>query len=322
MLGGWKIMMTNCPDCCIEQMLAMRNEQHKGGNRRGGERKRSSSRESNGSRGQGGGANRHQRKPSHGSNKSGTVRRDSADSSKNIPPISQLTIRTTGGGDGGGDAGSDCGSMGSSASEITYGTNGGRSNTESGGSGSNEYPHHVTRMPFTDAYGDKGWYTGEVASVSGLPHGKGTLHYCDGRIRGGFWSNGMAGGTQQQQKKSDGGNAASSPGAPPPPMKRVINDNTMKSPPPPPQQQQWERRRPIVKTDMPWTDLIGESGLYTGETDENGEPHGMGMMRYHDGSVLEGEWYHGELERRRESGVGGQDGSQGRSSGPPVSTRF
>jgi hypothetical protein len=33
--------------------------------------------------------------------------------------------------------------------------------------------------------------------------------------------------------------------------------------------------------------------------DENGEPHGMGTMKYHDGSVLEGAWYHGELERRR-----------------------
>jgi hypothetical protein len=72
---------------------------------------------------------------------------------------------------------------------------------------------------------------------------------------------------------------------------------------------------------MPWTDLIGESGLYTGETDENGEPHGMGLMRYHDGSALEGEWYHGELDRRRESG-GGQGGNQGRSRGPPVMTRF
>jgi hypothetical protein len=53
---------------------------------------------------------------------------------------------------------------------------------------------------------------------------------------------------------------------------------------------------------MPWTDLIGESGLYTGETDDNGEPNGMGKMRYHDGSILEGEWCHGELQRRREGG--------------------
>jgi hypothetical protein len=72
---------------------------------------------------------------------------------------------------------------------------------------------------------------------------------------------------------------------------------------------------------MPWTDLIGESGLYSGQIDENGEPHGMGMMRYDDGSFLDGEWYHGELERRRESG-GGNGGDQGRSRGPPVSTRF
>jgi len=324
MLGGWKIMMTNCPDCCIEQMLAMRNEQQRskgGGSKKGsGDRRRSSSRDSNGSRSQGG---RNQRKPSPGMNKSGAVRRsESVDSSRNMPPISQLTIRTS---DGGGDNASDCGSMGSSASEITYGTNGGRSNNSagfhSGGSGSNDYPHHVTRMPFTDAYGDKGWYTGEVASISGLPHGKGTMHYCDGRVRDGLWSNGMAGGTLQQQKRSGDGSVTSSHGALSPLMTRGSNGSSVESPPQQQQQfQQREKRRPIIKTDMPWTDLIGESGLYTGQTDKNGEPHGMGVMRYHDGSSLEGEWYHGELERRRESG-GEQGGSQGRSRGQPV-TRF
>lgn len=314
MLGGWKIMMTNCPDCCIEQMLAMRDEQQrsKRGKKGSGERRRSNSRDSNGNGSQGGASSRSQRKQIKGSNRSGAVKRsDSVDSSsKNMPPISQLTIRTN---DGGGDNASDCGSMGSSASEITYGTNGGRSSNAGSGSGSNEYPHHVTRMPFTDAYGDKGWYTGEVASVSGLPHGKGTMHYCDGRVRDALWSNGMAGGTQQQQKR------ASSHGAPPPPVKLGSNGSSVESPPQQQQLQQRERRRPM--TDMPWTDLIGESGLYSGQIDENGEPHGMGMMKYDDGSFLEGEWYHGELERRRESG-GGNGGNQGRSRGPPVSTRL
>lgn len=55
-------------------------------------------------------------------------------------------------------------------------------------------PHRVARMPFTDAYGDKGWYTGEVASGSGLPHGQGTLHYCDGRVCADSWRNGLARG--------------------------------------------------------------------------------------------------------------------------------
>ena len=322
--------MTHCPDCCIEQMLAMRNEQHTHRNNKGRSssrsssrkgssverRKRSGSEDSDGSRdrkaGQGGAtgsSSRHQRKSSHGS--STEKRRGSESSSKNIPPISQLTIRTS---SSHGDAGSDCGSMGSSASEITYGTNGGRShNSMANSGGSNEGPHHVTRMPFTDAYGDKGWYTGEVASVSGLPHGKGTLHYCDGRIRGGWWSNGMAGATQQQQQQKSGV-GISSPGAtpaPPPPMKQGGNTSSLQQqsyhhPQQQQQQQQqpqqWERRRPLLKTDMPWTDLIGESGLYTGETDDNGEPNGMGKMRYHDGSILEGEWCHGELQRRREGG--------------------
>jgi hypothetical protein len=61
-------------------------------------------------------------------------------------------------------------------------------------SSSNTGPQRATRMPFTDAYGDKGWYTGEVASGSGLPHGQGSMQYCDGRVRNGWWSNGLAAG--------------------------------------------------------------------------------------------------------------------------------
>ena len=122
----------------------------------------------------------------------------------------------------------------------------------------------------------------------------------------------MAGATQQQQQQQKGGAGISSPGAtpaPPPPMKQGGNTSSLQQQSyhhaqqqQQQQPQQWERRRPVLKTDMPWTDLIGESGLYTGETDNNGEPNGMGKMRYHDGSVLEGEWYHGELQRRREGG--------------------
>ena len=47
-----------------------------------------------------------------------------------------------------------------------------------------------------------------------------------------------------------------------------------------------------------WTDLNGKLGYYTGEIDEEGEPHGLGSMRYvENNAVLEGEWYHGEFER-------------------------
>jgi hypothetical protein len=48
---------------------------------------------------------------------------------------------------------------------------------------------------------------------------------------------------------------------------------------------------------MEWMDYEGRGGFFTGETDEKGRPHGMGSMRYNDGRVLEGEWYHGEFDR-------------------------
>ena len=72
---------------------------------------------------------------------------------------------------------------------------------------------------------------------------------------------------------------------------------------------------------LQWTNLQGQAGYYTGEIDETGEPHGMGSMRYLDTNiVLEGEWYHGELERKmHQHGIsnmgGGREGGSGRSKG-------
>ena len=65
-------------------------------------------------------------------------------SQQQLPPISQLTIRHSNDASGYGSDGGE--SMGSSASEITYGTR--TSHTDHTGS-SNSGPHCVTRMPFT-----------------------------------------------------------------------------------------------------------------------------------------------------------------------------
>lgn len=193
-------------------------------------------------------------------------------------------------------------------------------------------------MPFTDAYGDKGWYTGEVASGSGLPHGQGTMHYCDGRMRGGWWSNGLAGGPPKNQRSGP------PPGqhlGPPPPQHHggghgppnnrsgasVSSRNT------PPQQQQQQHRSPQPQSsksnnndgavfNLEWTDLHGKNGYYTGEADESGEPHGLGSMRYVDGMLVEGEWYHGELERRMQNlNVGGGDDGRSVASGRSKQSR-
>ena len=166
MLGGWKVLLVNCPDCCIEEMLRMRREGNTG---------------SGGSKTGGRGRSKTGRTP-----KEGRKRRSSKDgngslnsnSAGGMPPISQLTIRTHGRHENNAD--SDVESTGSSASELTYGTMTSSQqqynpyvrefkSTEDNSGSTPSGPHRVTRMPFTDAYGDRGWYTGEVASGSGLP---------------------------------------------------------------------------------------------------------------------------------------------------------
>ena len=229
-----------------------------------------------------------------------------------MPPISQLTIRHSNDASGYGSDGGE--SMGSSASEITYGTR--TSHTDHTGS-SNSGPHCVTRMPFTDAYGDKGWYTGEVASGSGLPHGQGQMHYCDGGMSAGYWSNGIL---------AKSGPLAPNPRPPPMPLNQQHslppkggkskhrssgshssqNSNNHRAPTtlntvPPPKQQQQQYQAPAGESvfNVEWRDHEGALGYYTGETDESGEPNGLGSMCYlHDNSVIEGEWYHGKLEQR------------------------
>ena len=44
---------------------------------------------------------------------------------------------------------------------------------------------------------------------------------------------------------------------------------------------------------MAYTDPFGDSGLYTGEVDEESRPHGKGKMKYDNGIFFEGTWYYG-----------------------------
>ena len=98
-------------------------------------------------------------------------------------------------------------------------------NSGSFSGGSSRGPIRVTHMPFTDAYGDKGWYTGEVASGSGPTDGGVELHYYDGRIQEHSWSNGLAGG---------GGDGSSSPGGSATKTKKTIHTSPGAPPVDPP----------------------------------------------------------------------------------------
>mmetsp|Transcript_7177 Transcript_7177/g.14501 ORF Transcript_7177/g.14501 Transcript_7177/m.14501 type:complete len:1267 (-) Transcript_7177:3184-6984(-) len=290
MLGGWKVLLVNCPDCCIEEMLKMRKS--------GADKAAKANAKSNG-----GADNRRpaQRRGSKGEESE----------SSGLPPISQLTIshRKKSSNSGGPDDENQSASSGS-ASEITYGTKTDFSRFSAGGnmswqnysgdhSGSTpgSGPHRVTRMPFTDAYGDRGWYTGDVASGSGLPSGIGTMHYVDGRVRQGRWSNGLA----DDGPPNKGGNRRIGSGNS---VNSNDNYNRTRHPFPPSSGNSVGSRKSKVVCGMQWTDYRGNSGFFTGETDEDGEPDGMGSMRYHSGEVLEGKWTHGEFEGR--GGGGGR----------------
>jgi len=157
-----------------------------------------------------------------------------------------------------------------------------------------------------------------VASGSGLPHGQGQMHYCDGGMSAGYWSNGIL--------AKNGPLAPNPPRPPPMPLNNQLhslpprgskskhrssgshssqNSNNHRAPTtlnnvPPPKQQQQQYQAPGESVfNVEWRDHEGALGYYTGETDESGEPNGLGSMCYlHDNSVIEGEWYHGKLEQR------------------------
>lgn len=245
LLGGWKIILVNCPDCCIENMLRMRESGVGRASRGSGKKSRGANASNSTPRSPGEDSNH--KTPAQGNHLNHPYGRhpnqDSPSSSTNnsMPPISQLMIRTPSHYQGNNVDHNNSDDF-SEASEITYGTrtnshyehppsvnrgNGGIAGTvprqqqqryEQDIPPSNSGPHRVTRMPFTDAYGDKGWYTGEVASGSGLPHGQGSMHYCDGRIRGGWWSNGLAAG--------GGGGGNNNNGTPPKIRTPTVTNNT------------------------------------------------------------------------------------------------
>lgn len=260
MLGGWKVLLNNCPDCCVEEMLKMR---------------RNSADNSRKSRSQGKKKNKNE--PEEGS-------QSTSSSSDRRPPIAQLNIKGRG----------DDRSIGSaSASTITYqsGENMWQQYVQRQPSVSGNGANRVMGMPFTDANGDRGWYTGDVAMGSGLPHGMGQMNYCDGRIVRDRWVNGVD--LQQQQEHQHGSfneNSSSGDGS----SSGRHRQHHRQQPPPPPRQSQQRKSR--VVCGLEWTDLDGQSGFFTGELNEDsGEPHGMGSMRYHDGGVLEGQWYEGSI---------------------------
>jgi len=161
-------------------------------------------------------------------------------------------------------------------------------------------------MPFTDDQGRPGKYTGEV-NGRGLPHGRGTLQYSNGLFHEGDW---VEGRRVVQNNNTDGdaddlksfvSMASQSQYMATPPMNlapqyhpHIQNQNRHHPNQIPRQQQQQPPRKHI--SNMPWSDVNGFSGHYTGEVNMHDAPDGRGYMQYSNGVVEEGMWRNGVFQ--------------------------
>jgi len=57
---------------------------------------------------------------------------------------------------------------------------------------------------------------------------------------------------------------------------------------------------------MGYTDPYGDSGLYSGEVDDESRPHGRGKMKYENGVFYEGNWNHGLKDETQGDSSGDQ----------------
>lgn len=365
MFRGWQILLSNCPECCLDEMRRLKFNRSKGGGTSG-----TSSVISGGGTSKGGSSSGKGKSTSKGKNsvvdpplsqvevenkKKKKKRRDGSSSSlsgnrsvgteddnKSIGTASTITIssytHSTGGHHGHWSNFSGRGPKpGSSASSLN------------GGGNPKNGPARVTRMPYTDQYGENGWYTGEVDANTGTPHGHGTMNYSNGAVYEGEWLNGVSAtpsktreepllGSNGSGNKGGGGSHRSrhnhhrgnghyeQHNQNPPPRQQApqgfhFDDGMNRSvtprqphPPvpsqpayPPQQQHHYHHHQPPprkVVCGMPWTDVNGETGSYTGEVNSLNIPDGMGSMRYDNGVVAEGNWRDGEID-----GDDGEDGN-------------
>ena len=171
---------------------------------------------------------------------------------------------------------------------------------------------NVKQMPFTDQFGDFGYYTGQV-NEDGQPNGKGSMKYENGVFYEGTWTDGcqdqkaalqysrIRGGFTSWSGKGKSGTKSGS----------VLPWNARKN----------DAHDPNEKTNvrgMEWTDLNGDTGRYTGQVNSDQLPHGKGIMRYAFGLIAEGDWINGVLKEGPQDRVLAMNGGQGISSGVSV----
>ena len=187
----------------------------------------------------------------------------------------------------------------------------------------------VAKMPFTDKYDREGKYTGEI-NESGQPHGQGTIRYNNGTVYEGLWIEGHSedmDANMSRAKEPFSGNWKSNTKEAKKDRARrkeeEMNDlrsfisqsvrsgsvhsggggsqlhhqsnNTHQQRKKSPKQIHQE---PQVGSNgqvhnVPWEDVNGFAGQYSGEVNSNNIPDGHGYMQYSNGVVEEGYFCNG-----------------------------
>jgi hypothetical protein len=304
LFGGWQIILSNCPECCLDEMRRVKEDRSRSGKSKSGSRC--------------GGSESGSRVGKSKSSKSKkNKKREKQRHNSKEPPMSQIHLASNG---------EDDKSIGTAStitiSSYTASLGKGRMNWQDFTSNEEETagPACVTRMPYIDHLGERGWYTGSVDGTTGTPHGFGTMNFSNGATFEGHWRNGRALDESEVNSpakaryppQGHGGRRPQHFHHPPPrsPLETHYEDDShsssrQRSRPLPQQQQQispmklpqhlsTQHHREVV-CGMMWTDSTG-TGAYTGEVNGLNIPDGVGSMRYNNGVVAEGLWVEGEME--------------------------
>jgi hypothetical protein len=203
LLGGWKILIGHCPECCLDEMRRVRDEIEGGEKKKKKDKKKSSSKKDK---------KKLERKDSdersHGVSLTsegydpngparGHPRRHREDESDATGSTAQMS--------GGGSVVSEQYYREGGPMSPSHGHQHHHSDIYRGYQPHHQQPYHqapmmghqvertmVLSMPFVDPQtGMKGTYTGQVNSINHKPDGKGTVYYNNGTIAEGSWNNGI-----------------------------------------------------------------------------------------------------------------------------------
>lgn len=284
LLQGWKVVLSNCPECCLDEMKRVKADRavkHKSGKskKKGSKKKKDKS-----------------NLPITQVNVGGNHSVGGEDDNNSIGTASTITISSYAHSTGGNDL----------EHWQKFAPN--RPPQQQGDPNSNDANARVTRMPFTDQYGESGWYTGMVDATSGTPHRRGTMNYSNGAVYQGEWINGVSATPSKTREEPMPCSVSST--------SNRLRGHRLKQPQN--QHHHHSHAAPIGRTSltthyedapsipvmtqppprkvvcgMPWSDKNGSGCWYTGEVNSLNIPDGMGSMRYDSGIVSEGLWRDG-----------------------------